>query len=161
MIVFRTQIIAFTCSIRLRTAKAGRGNPCAEVALCTPPEIGVLKSPALLPPLAPLPWGSTFLNLSKSFSLLLLWFESPFRTWEGPLILNQSSNLIYPTSIYVNQDKKRIPNSMIELHRYVAPTIFLEVPTHIWNPPVTWKNFNKIKHIGHWQQSSSYKAFKI
>lgn len=35
--------------MRLRTAMAGEGNPCEEVALCTPPEIGVRKSPVRLP----------------------------------------------------------------------------------------------------------------
>lgn len=47
----------FTCSIKLRTAKAGLGKPWAEVALWTPPEIGVLKSPARVPPPDPLPPG--------------------------------------------------------------------------------------------------------
>ncbi|KAF5816926.1 hypothetical protein HanRHA438_Chr02g0048291 [Helianthus annuus] len=35
--------------MRLRTAKAGLGKSWTEVALCTPPEIGVLNSPALVP----------------------------------------------------------------------------------------------------------------
>jgi len=33
----------------LRTAKAGGGRPWAKVALCTPPDIGVLNRPALDP----------------------------------------------------------------------------------------------------------------
>nr|GMC73031.1 hypothetical protein Iba_chr03bCG17150 [Ipomoea batatas] len=33
----------------------GFGKPWAEVALCTPPDIGVLKSPALVPPPTVLP----------------------------------------------------------------------------------------------------------
>lgn len=75
----------FTCSIRLRTAKAGRGNPWAEVALCTPPEIGVLKSPALVPPAAPFADGdekdmSKFNASLTFFSLLSDWFKLPFKT---------------------------------------------------------------------------------
>nr|GMC71517.1 hypothetical protein Iba_scaffold33694CG0040 [Ipomoea batatas] len=34
---------------------SGFGKPWAEVALCTPPDIGVLKSPALVPPPTVLP----------------------------------------------------------------------------------------------------------
>lgn len=33
----------------MRTAKAGGGKPWAKVALCTPPDIGVLNKPALDP----------------------------------------------------------------------------------------------------------------
>lgn len=36
-----------TCATRFLTATAGGGSPCDEVALCTPPEMGVRKSPAL------------------------------------------------------------------------------------------------------------------
>ena len=36
--------------MRLRTAKAGGGKSWTAVALCTPPEIGVLNRPALEPP---------------------------------------------------------------------------------------------------------------
>jgi len=45
----RGLLAAATCSIKLRTAKAGGGKPCAKVALCTPPDIGVLNKPALDP----------------------------------------------------------------------------------------------------------------
>ena len=51
----KIKILGITCSIRLRTARAGRGRPWAEVALWTPPDIGVLNSPALVPPPVPLP----------------------------------------------------------------------------------------------------------
>ena len=45
----RGLLAAATCSIKLRTAKAGGGKPCAKVALCTPPDIGVLNKRALDP----------------------------------------------------------------------------------------------------------------
>ena len=71
--------------MRLRTAKAGLGRPCAEVALCTPPDIGVLKRPALVP----LPDGavrdaSTFKRSFAFFSLLCVKFSSPLRKQEVP-----------------------------------------------------------------------------
>lgn len=44
------------CSIKFRTAKAGGGKPWANVALCTPPEIGVLNRPALDPLESALVW---------------------------------------------------------------------------------------------------------
>ena len=65
--------------MRLRTAKAGLGRPCAEVALCTPPDIGVLKRPALVP--LPLADGtvrdtSTFGSSFAFFSSFLVKFTS-------------------------------------------------------------------------------------
>ena len=95
--------LAVTCSIRLRTAKAGRGKPWAEVALWTPPEIGVLKSPALVPPPAPLDWGCigvfVFGDTAATLSSLSRWFKSPFRRQDMPLKL-WSSHLIHPDIVY-------------------------------------------------------------
>jgi hypothetical protein len=77
-----------TCSIKLRTAKAGLGKPWAEVALWTPPEIGVLKSPALVPPPEPLPPGVVIVDhdipvcigsCKSSLSLLSEWLKFSFR----------------------------------------------------------------------------------
>lgn len=99
LIISCDKITAFTCSIRLRTAKAGRGKPWAEVALCTPPEIGVLKSPARVPPPATIPPGagrgmSTFSASSTSFPLLWVWPKLTFTTQERSLQLQFPYDLI-------------------------------------------------------------------
>lgn len=68
-----------TCSIKLRTAKAGLGKPWAEVALCTPPEIGVLKSPALVPP--PDPPGVVIVDHDISIGDGSYWSSSELSEW--------------------------------------------------------------------------------
>lgn len=88
----------FTCSIRLRTANAGLGKPCADVALWTPPEIGVLKSPALDPPVPlPDPAGVDAVFGASSKLLLGLWvgLVLAFRMWKKPSQQSWSSHFIH------------------------------------------------------------------
>ena len=97
MILYR-----LTCSIKLRTASAGLGKPWAEVALWTPPEIGVLNSPALVLPPVPLPSVVGDDSIFGESSKLFLWvgfglgLVLAFRMWKKASQHNRSSHFEYP-----------------------------------------------------------------
>lgn len=101
-----------TCSIRLRTAKAGLGKPWAEVALCTPPEMGVLKSPALVPPLLECSRSvTTFEAWFRSFLFVSCLSELSFRIWESPSQQSWSSHLALRVMDYYVKGKNKIRDS--------------------------------------------------
>lgn len=69
-----------TCSIKLRTAMAGVGSPCEDVALCTPPEMGVRKRPDRLLLEFGVTGGAIILLPTFTFPGVLLSLASAFFT---------------------------------------------------------------------------------
>ena len=108
---FQCKVCRSTCSIKLRTAMAGWGNPCEDVALCTPPEMGVRKRPDRLPLEFGVRGGAVVLPPTFMAPGLLFSLPSAFFTCT-PQIQKQ----------YLCQNR----NSSDKLHTYIIPCDFTD-----------------------------------